>query len=64
MRPALRAGGVALVLLTLPAHADFADGCAAFDAGDYATAAREWRPLAEAGDAEARLVAWPAPENR
>ena len=29
---------------------DYAKGYAAFAAGDYATALKEWRPLAEAGD--------------
>ena len=38
------------------AHADFADGLAAFDAGDYRTAFEEWRALAEAGDAEAQTA--------
>lgn len=37
-------------------HADMADGLAAFDAGDYATAFEEWRALAEAGDAEAQTA--------
>ncbi len=38
------------------AHADFADGLAAFDAGDYRAAFEEWRGLAEAGDAEAQTA--------
>ncbi len=37
-------------------QADFADGLAAFDAGDYRTAFEEWRTLAEAGDAEAQTA--------
>ena len=37
-------------------QADFADGLAAFDAGDYRTAFEEWRALAEAGDAEAQTA--------
>ena len=37
-------------------HADFADGLAAFDAGDYRTAFEQWRALAEAGDAEAQTA--------
>lgn len=36
--------------------ADFAAGLEAYDAGDYATALEEWRPLAEAGDVEAQLA--------
>ncbi len=39
-----------------PSLADFADGLAAYDAGDYAAAVAEWRPLAEQGDAEAQLA--------
>ena len=31
--------------------ADFAKGAAAYDAGDFATALTEWKPLAEQGDA-------------
>ena len=53
MRAIILAGCVAL-LLAGPARADFAAGKAAFDQGDFATAEREWRPLAEAGDAEAQ----------
>lgn len=39
-----------------PASADFAAGQAAYDAGDYETALADWRPLAEAGDAEAQYL--------
>ncbi len=39
-----------------PAPADFADGLAAYDGGDYRTAFEEWRALAEAGDAEAQTA--------
>ncbi|MBP7064011.1 hypothetical protein, partial [Ferrovibrio sp.] len=42
-----------LLLPAAPARADFAAGVAAFEAGDYAAAAAQWRPLAEAGDAAA-----------
>jgi uncharacterized protein len=49
---------VALVLATLclvvPAWADFQAGIDANDREDYATALREWRPLAEEGDARAQ----------
>jgi len=38
------------------ARADFAEGLRAFDAGDYAVALQEWRPLAEAGEAEAQVA--------
>ncbi len=40
--------------LTAPAWAGFDVGVAAYDRGDYATALREWRPLAEQGDANAQ----------
>ena len=36
------------------AWADWDDGVAAYVAGDYATAYREWLPLAERGDAKAQ----------
>ncbi len=38
------------------AQADFAQGLAAYDGGDYRTAFEEWRALAEAGDAEAQTA--------
>jgi len=40
--------------LTAPAWAGFDEGEAAFKRGDYATALREWRPLAEQGNAKAQ----------
>ncbi len=40
--------------LTAPAWAGFDEGMAAYQRGDYATAIREWRPLAEQGHAEAQ----------
>jgi TPR repeat protein len=42
------------LLLTTLAHADFQAGKDAFDRHDYATALKEWQPLAEQGDAEAQ----------
>ena len=39
----------------LSAYADFNKGQAAYDRGDYATALREWKPLAEQGHAEAQF---------
>jgi hypothetical protein len=39
-----------------PARADFAEGLAAYDAGDYDSALGAWRPLAEAGDPEAQVA--------
>ena len=35
--------------------ADFQKGLTAYDRGDYATALREWTPLAEQGDARAQF---------
>ena len=40
--------------LTAPAWAGFDEGVAAYDRGDYATALREWRPLAKQGNANAQ----------
>lgn len=49
--------GCALLLAALaPARADFAAGVAAYDAGDYAGAMREWAPLAEMGNASAQFA--------
>jgi len=36
-------------------QADFQAGLAAYNQGDYATALKEWRPLAEQGDATAQF---------
>jgi uncharacterized protein len=38
-----------------PARADFDDGLAAYERGDYAAALTAWLPLAERGDADAQL---------
>ncbi len=43
-----------LIGLAAPAWAGFAEGFAAYERGDYATALREFRPLAEQGDAVAQ----------
>ncbi len=37
------------------ARADYKDGVAAYERGDYATALREWRPLARQGYADAQF---------
>ena len=43
------------VLLAAPAYAqDFDKGIAAYSRGDFATALKEWRPLAEQGHAKAQ----------
>jgi len=44
----------ALLFSAGSAWADYADGWAAFQRGDYATALREWLPLAEQGDVSAQ----------
>lgn len=43
-----------VTLAPLPVHADFGGGLKAYDAGDYATAAKEWRRAADAGDLAAQ----------
>ena len=42
------------MFLTAPAWAGFYEGVAAYNRGDFATAIREWRPLAEQGNAKAQ----------
>ena len=54
MRPAI----LILLFATLGVtilQADFAAGAAAYDKGDYATALKEWEPLAQAGGAAAQF---------
>jgi TPR repeat protein len=46
---------IALLFSVGSAWADYDDGKAAYDRGDYATAIKEWRPLAEQGDANAQI---------
>lgn len=50
---AVGALALSLMLAAGPAAADFAAGTAAYDAGNYVLAMREWLPLAEAGDVAA-----------
>jgi TPR repeat protein len=38
-----------------PPSGDFQKGVAAYESGDYATALREWKPLAEQGNADAQV---------
>jgi TPR repeat protein len=45
---------LSVVCLTAPAWADFKAGEDAYHRGDYATALREWQPLAEQGHAAAQ----------
>jgi len=47
---------VLLMVAALPASAGFKEGVAAYKRGDYRTALRDWRPLAEQGHAKAQ--AW------
>ncbi|NKB59506.1 MAG: sel1 repeat family protein [Alphaproteobacteria bacterium] len=48
-------GSIAFILLTAPALAqDMKKGLKAYKSGDYATAVKEWRPLAEQGHAGAQ----------
>jgi hypothetical protein len=55
MRKLLAAAFFCLALcLVAPAQAGFDEGVAAYLRGDYATALRLWRPLAEQGDADAQ----------
>jgi TPR repeat protein len=46
---------LSIVWLAVPAWADFQTGMDAYNRGDYATALREWRPLAEQGEASAQF---------
>ena len=46
---------LALLLTSLPAHADTKAGVDAWERGDYPAAIREWRPLAIAGDPDAQF---------
>jgi TPR repeat protein len=45
---------LSFIYLSAPAWADFKAGIDAHQRGDYATALREWQPLAEQGDALAQ----------
>ncbi len=45
---------LSLICLSAPVWADFKSGMDAHQRGDYATALREWQPLAEQGDALAQ----------
>ena len=45
----------ACAALAVPALADFASGVAAYEKGDFATAAKDWQEEATAGNAEAQF---------
>lgn len=56
MRAVLRVALVILVLASTPVRAGpYEDGLAAAKRGDYSTAFRLWKPLAEQGSAESQL---------
>ncbi len=55
MRVSFRTAIVLCFLVSIPALADFAAGLKAYESHDYATALKEWRPLAEQGDAAAQF---------
>ena len=46
---------LSLICLVVPTWADFKAGENAYHRGDYATALREWRPLAEQGESRAQF---------
>ena len=46
---------ITLLIAALVSAADFQKGLAAGNRGDYATALREWRPLAKQGHAAAQF---------
>jgi cell division septation protein DedD len=52
----LALSALVLAAATPSARADFAAGAAAYGAGNYAAAMREWAPLAELGDARAQFA--------
>ncbi len=51
------------LVVSLAAHAGFDQATAAFDRGDYATALRELKPLAEKGDARSQYAMGVMAEN-
>ena len=51
MRKFLSAAAIVFTLSATAQAQDWDKGWDAYEAGDYATALREWRPLAEQGDA-------------
>lgn len=53
----ISAAVISVVMLATSAFAqDWDKGLDAYDAGDYATALQEWRPLAEQGGADAQTM--------
>ncbi len=56
MRRATMLLALVVVLVAAPAWADFEAGAEAYVRGDYATALKEWRPLAEQGSASSQYA--------
>ncbi len=54
MRTARVIFALVILFVAVPAWADVQAGVDAYEKGDYATALKEWRPLAEQGDADAQ----------
>ncbi len=54
MRKIIAVGAVLIIGIVPSAHAGFEQGETAFTRGDYASAYREWMPLAVKGDAQAQ----------
>ncbi len=54
MRTATMLLAVVMVFVAAPAWSDFRAGAEAYERFDYATALKEWRPLAKQGDAAAQ----------
>ncbi len=56
MRTSTMLLAVVVVFVAVPACTDFDPGMEAYERGDYATALKEWRPLAERGHAGAQVL--------
>jgi TPR repeat protein len=54
MKPAWIAFTAALFVVVAPLSADFSAGLAAYNKADYATALKEWQPLADGGSRDAQ----------
>jgi TPR repeat protein len=54
---------LSIICFAVPAWADFKTAMEAYNRGDFATALREWRPLAEQGDASAQFYLGLSYEN-
>src|SRR4030095_6192098 len=54
--PSLGSMALLLWLSAVPGWAGFEEGIQAYKNGDYATAVREWLPLAQQGDARAQFL--------